>query len=70
MPTVFRRQALSWEKELVKAAVKRGGLGIKCPTETAIDSYQMLMEGTTHGTEVVKEEHNDQLRNVRLEMKA
>ena len=29
---VFRREMLSWEKELAKAAVKRGGLGIRYPT--------------------------------------
>ncbi len=39
LPAVFGREMLSWEKELVKAAVKRGGLGIRCPTETAKDAY-------------------------------
>ena len=28
LPAVFGRGMLSWEKELVKTAVKRGGLGI------------------------------------------
>mmetsp|Transcript_39270 Transcript_39270/g.70307 ORF Transcript_39270/g.70307 Transcript_39270/m.70307 type:complete len:110 (+) Transcript_39270:105-434(+) len=78
LPAVFRREVLSWEKELVKATAKRGGLSIKRPTETAKDAYQMSVEGTTkkmaeavrQGTEVVEEEHNDQLRKVRREMKA
>ena len=77
LPAVFGREMLSWEKELVKAAVKRGGLGIKCPTETAKDAYQIPMEGTAkmaeavrQGTEVVEEEHNDQLRKVGREVKA
>mmetsp|Transcript_2597 Transcript_2597/g.4210 ORF Transcript_2597/g.4210 Transcript_2597/m.4210 type:complete len:107 (+) Transcript_2597:7-327(+) len=34
-----------WEEELVKAAVKRGGLGIRCLTETAKHAYQMSVEG-------------------------
>mmetsp|Transcript_5588 Transcript_5588/g.7800 ORF Transcript_5588/g.7800 Transcript_5588/m.7800 type:complete len:368 (+) Transcript_5588:754-1857(+) len=77
LPAVFGREMLSWEKELVKAAVKRGGLGIRCPTETAKDAYQMSVEGTAkmveavrQGTDLVEEEHNDQLREVRREMKA
>ena len=77
LPAVFGREMLSWEKELVKAAVKRGGLGIRCPTETAKDAYQMSAEGTAkmveavrQGTDLVEEEHNDQLREVRREMKA
>ena len=36
---------VSWEQELVRAAVKRGGLGIRCPTETAKDAYQMSVDG-------------------------
>ena len=46
---------LSWEKEQVKAAVKRGGLRIRCSTETAKDAYQMSVEGTVKMVEAVRQ---------------
>jgi len=56
LPAVFGREMLScWEKELVKATVKRGGLGIRCPTETAKDAYQMSVEGTAKMVEAVRQ---------------
>ena len=35
--------------------MKRGGLGVKCPTETANDAYQMSVEGTVMMTEAVRQ---------------
>ena len=55
LPAVFGRGMLSWKKELVKAAVKRGWLGVRCPTGTAKDAYQMSVEGTAKMVEVCSE---------------
>jgi len=46
LPAVFGRELQGWEKELVKVAPKKGGLGVRCPTETAEDVFQLSVEGS------------------------
>ncbi|CAM9595743.1 unnamed protein product [Heterosigma akashiwo] len=76
LPAVFGRELQGWEKELVKVAPKKGGLGVRSPTETAEDVFQLSVVGSAvlvaamkEGTMVAEEDHDDQLRRVRREMK-
>jgi len=76
LPAVFGRELQGWERELVKVAPKKGGLGVRCPTETAEDVFQLSVEESAvlvaalkEGTMVADEDHDDQLRKVPRGMK-
>ncbi len=78
LPKVFGRGLEDWELELAaQFGVKRGGLGVKCPSKVASEAFLASAEGTVNlvaalrsGAKVDVDAHDERLREVRQAKRA